>query len=229
MLSCTIIRRSDVHRWPAVPAAANTMPRTARSRSADGATTVALLPPSSSRLWPNRAATRGPTAAAHPHRPGRTDQWHQRVVDERSADRRVTEDELAEPVRRARRQQQPGPAARCRPARVSGVSSDGFHTTVSPQTSATAVFHDHTATGKLNARDDAHDTERVPGLHQPVTRPLRGHRPPVELTRQADREVADVDHLLHLAARLGADLADLERHQVGEVVEVLGAAARRAA
>ena len=34
---------------------------------------------------------------------------------------------------------------------VSGVSSDGFHTTVSPQTSATAVFHDHTATGKLNA------------------------------------------------------------------------------
>ncbi len=34
---------------------------------------------------------------------------------------------------------------------VSGVSSDGFHTTVSPQTSATAVFHAHTATGKLNA------------------------------------------------------------------------------
>jgi hypothetical protein len=34
---------------------------------------------------------------------------------------------------------------------VSGVSSDGFHTTVSPQTSATAVFHAHTATGKLKA------------------------------------------------------------------------------
>ena len=34
---------------------------------------------------------------------------------------------------------------------VNGVSSDGFHTTVSPHTNAMAVFHDHTATGKLNA------------------------------------------------------------------------------
>jgi hypothetical protein len=31
------------------------------------------------------------------------------------------------------------------------VSSEGFHTTVSPQTRAIAVFHDHTATGKLKA------------------------------------------------------------------------------
>ena len=34
---------------------------------------------------------------------------------------------------------------------MSGVSSDGFQTTGSPQTSATAVFHDQTAAGKLNA------------------------------------------------------------------------------
>jgi hypothetical protein len=34
---------------------------------------------------------------------------------------------------------------------VSGVSSLGFQTTVSPQTRAIAVFHDHTAAGKLNA------------------------------------------------------------------------------
>ena len=34
---------------------------------------------------------------------------------------------------------------------VNGVSSEGFHTTVSPHTSATAAFHAHTATGKLNA------------------------------------------------------------------------------
>ncbi|MNE67915.1 hypothetical protein D3C80_1635500 [compost metagenome] len=34
---------------------------------------------------------------------------------------------------------------------VSGVFSEGFHTTGLPQTSASAVFHDHTATGKLNA------------------------------------------------------------------------------
>ena len=34
---------------------------------------------------------------------------------------------------------------------MSGVSSDGFHTTVSPHTSAIAAFQDHTATGKLKA------------------------------------------------------------------------------
>ncbi|MCY1296511.1 hypothetical protein D9M70_459000 [compost metagenome] len=34
---------------------------------------------------------------------------------------------------------------------VSGVFSDGFQTTELPQTSASAVFHDQTATGKLKA------------------------------------------------------------------------------
>ena len=34
---------------------------------------------------------------------------------------------------------------------LSGVRSDGFHTTGSPQTRAMAVFQDHTATGKLKA------------------------------------------------------------------------------
>jgi hypothetical protein len=34
---------------------------------------------------------------------------------------------------------------------VSGVFSDGFHTTVLPQTTASAAFHAHTAAGKLKA------------------------------------------------------------------------------
>lgn len=33
----------------------------------------------------------------------------------------------------------------------SGVLEDGFQTIVSPQTATTMEFHDHTATGKLNA------------------------------------------------------------------------------
>ncbi|CPP49489.1 Uncharacterised protein [Bordetella pertussis] len=41
--------------------APNTMPRVAISRSALGATMMALLPPSSSRTRPKRCATRGPT------------------------------------------------------------------------------------------------------------------------------------------------------------------------
>src|SRR5438094_7440896 len=34
---------------------------------------------------------------------------------------------------------------------VSGVVSEAFQTVASPQTAASAAFHDHTATGKLNA------------------------------------------------------------------------------
>ena len=39
----------------------------------------------------------------------------------------------------------------CTAIAVSGVGSAGFQITVSPQTAAIAAFHDHTATGKLNA------------------------------------------------------------------------------
>ena len=57
----TMRRRNDVHRWPAVPAAEKTMPRSARSRSADGATIAALLPPSSRIERAKRPATTGAT------------------------------------------------------------------------------------------------------------------------------------------------------------------------
>ena len=35
----------------------------------------------------------------------------------------------------------------------------------------------------------------------------------IELSRQADGEIADVDHLLHFAEALRDDLADLERDE----------------
>ncbi len=61
---------------------------------------------------------------------------------------------------------------------VNGVSSDGFHTTVSPHTSATAVFHAHTATGKLNAvitpttPSGCHvSISRCPGRSEAIVRP----------------------------------------------------------
>ena len=104
---------------------------------------------------------------------------------------------------------------------MSGVSSEGFHTTGSPQTSAIAVFQDQTATGKLKALM----TPTTPsGCQVSMSRwPGRSerHRAAVELARQADGEVADVDHLLDLAAGLGGDLADLEADQRGEVLLVL--------
>ena len=56
----------------------------------------------------------------------------------------------------------------------------------------------------------------MPGLHHPVARALGGDRQAVDLARQADGEVADVDHLLHLAEALGDDLARFERHDRAE-------------
>ena len=61
---------------------------------------------------------------------------------------------------------------------VSGACSDGFHTTVSPQTRASAVFHAHTATGKLNAEMTPTtplgcqvSMSRWPGLSEGMVRP----------------------------------------------------------
>ena len=61
----------------------------------------------------------------------------------------------------------------------------------------------------------------MPLLHHPVAGPLGGDRQAVELARQADGEVADVDHLLDLAQALGADLAGLDGDQRAEVGLVL--------
>src|SRR5665811_1146110 len=146
----TSTRRNEVQRCPAVPTAEKTMPRTARSRSALGATIAALLPPSSSRLRPSRAATRGATSL-----PMRVD-----PVAETSAIRGSSTNTW--PVSRSPRMScamSSGAPARRAASRasalhaipVSSVFSEGFHTTASPQTKASAVFQDHTATGKLNA------------------------------------------------------------------------------
>ena len=98
----------------------------------------------------------------------------------------------------------------------SGVFSDGFQITGSPQTSASAAFQDQTATGKLKAEMTPHGAERMPGLGHAMAGALGGDGEAVQLPRQADGEIADVDHLLHFAEALGDDLADLERHQRAE-------------
>ena len=143
-------RRIVVHRWPAVPAAEKTMPRMVRSRSALALTTAALLPPSSSSVRPNRPATRGPTAwpirvdpvALSSATPG----WSTRACPTSAPPISTCETSGGAP----------SSATACwriaaQASDVSGVSSDGFQTTGSPQTSATAVFHDQTAAGKLKA------------------------------------------------------------------------------
>ena len=71
---------------------------------------------------------------------------------------------------------------------------------------------------KIEGRDHADRAERMPLLHQAVTRPLAGDREAVELAAQSDGEVADVDHLLDFAQRLFENLAALQRHEHRQVV-----------
>ncbi len=53
----------------------------------------------------------------------------------------------------------------------------------------------------------------MPGLRHAVLVALGGDGQAVELPRQPDGEVADVDHLLDFAEPLGLDLAGLDGHQ----------------
>ena len=71
---------------------------------------------------------------------------------------------------------------------------------------------------EVEGADHGHGPERVPRLGEPMPGSLGGDRAAVELAREADREVADVDHLLHLAEALLRDLPDLERDERAERV-----------
>ena len=50
----------------------------------------------------------------------------------------------------------------------------------------------------------------MPGFHHAMTRPFRGDGQPVELARQADGEIADIDHLLNFAAPFLENLSVLQ-------------------
>ena len=181
-----------------------------------GATMAALLPPSSSSARAKRAASLGADGAAHGGRAGGRDQRDLGMVDQRLADLAAADDHRGQ-ARRARRRTSPRRArtAPGRPARSAGSSPTASRPRRRRRPSASAAFHDQTATGKLKAEITPDHAERVPGLHHPVLGPLGGDGQAEQLARQADGEVADVDHLLHLAGGLGDDLAGLQRHQRG--------------
>src|SRR5688572_4168794 len=58
----------------------------------------------------------------------------------------------------------------------------------------------------------------MPRLHHAMVGALGGDGQAVELARQPDREVADVDHLLHLADALRQDLSRLEGDEPAEII-----------
>ena len=127
------------------------MPRTARSRSADGRDDRGVVAAEFQQRPAEALGDPRTDLPAHPHRPGRADSSATRGSSTRRSP-------TSRPPRTSRLTARGAPtsaAARSisawQASAVSGVSSEGFHTTVSPHTSATAVFHAQTATGKLNA------------------------------------------------------------------------------
>ena len=57
----------------------------------------------------------------------------------------------------------------------------------------------------------------MPGLHHAMISALGRHGQAMELAGEADREVADIDHLLHFALPFGEDLADLDGDEAPEL------------
>src|SRR5215475_2364366 len=66
---------------------------------------------------------------------------------------------------------------------------------------------------KIECRDDADDSERMPAFHHPMLAALGRDRQAIELTGKPDREVTDVNHLLDLAKAFRHDLANLDRNE----------------
>ena len=146
-----ITRRVDVQRCPAVPTAPKKIDCVAISISALGATTSALLPPSSMMVLPSRPWTVFATFKPMPTEPVADTNGMRRSLANfwptvfRSPINKVKIAGSA-PVSRQTRS-----AIFVTAIALRGVFSDGFQTVASPQTAASAAFHDQTATGKLNA------------------------------------------------------------------------------
>ena len=167
-------------------------------------------------MRPNRRATASATCSPTCVEPVKEISGRRRSASMRSPTLRPGPIDEGEHARRARGRPSPGWRCAARRRRRAGSGRPASTPPGRRTPPRCAVFQDQTATGKLNAVM----TPTTPsGCHCSIMRcagPLGGHRQAVELARQADREVADVDHLLHLAAAFGADLAHLEAHQVAE-------------
>ena len=136
-----------VQRWPAVPTAEKVMARWARSSLADGATIIALLPPSSRMVLPKRAATTGASSRPMRVEPVAETTRDARILRQRLAGLARAEHDLAKDAPRLAEAMQRAFDRVWTASAVSGVFWLGFQMTGLPQTTASAAFHDHTATG----------------------------------------------------------------------------------
>ena len=166
---------------------------------------AALLPPSSRIL------------AAHCRRAGGREDRHAMVVDQHLADVTLAQQQAEQAL---------GRIAEAR----DGAMRDGMHGQCGQRRLLGRLPHHRVAAHQrqrgvprphghreVEGRDHAAHAQRMPGFHHAVLGALGGQREAVELAREADREVADVDHFLHFARAFGRDLAGLQRDEAPEV------------
>ena len=72
--------------------------------------------------------------------------------------------------------------------------------------------------GEVERRNNERRSQRMPLLHHPVAGTFAGDGQPVQLTRKADGEVANVDHLLHFAQAFGQGLAAIDGDKARKAV-----------
>ena len=71
---------------------------------------------------------------------------------------------------------------------------------------------------KIEGADHCDHTERMPLLHQTMAGPFRLNRQAIKHARLTDREVADIDHLLHFAFAFRDNFSGLERDKLAKLV-----------
>mmetsp|Transcript_23198 Transcript_23198/g.54798 ORF Transcript_23198/g.54798 Transcript_23198/m.54798 type:complete len:339 (+) Transcript_23198:3232-4248(+) len=159
--------------------------------------------------------------AAHAGRAGGTDQRHAGVVHQGLAHVGAADDQLGQAVRCG----MAGGAVGLHGALEQGLRGQrgqrcllGWlpHAAVTSHQSQGRVPGPH-GHREVEGRDDADDAQRQPLLHHAVAGALAGDRQAVQLARQADRELADVDHFLDFAQAFARDLAGLDGHQLREL------------
>ena len=127
------------------------MARSASLRSAEGVTIIALLPPSSRIVRPSREATTGASALPMRVEPVADTSGTRASAASCSPMLRPPWTTCDRPAGASPNRSRARSNSFCVAKAVRGVFSDGFQTTLSPQTIARAAFHAQTATGKLKA------------------------------------------------------------------------------
>src|SRR5262249_53079681 len=167
----------------AVPMAAKAMARTARSRSAEGATMAALLPPSSRIARAKRAARRGPTS-----RPIAVEPVADTTATRASATRAwpISRPPITipdKPFGRVPHSPHRAPDDRlCGQRRERSLLGWLPHYRVAADESESRIPGPHRH-GEVESRDDATDAERMPSLHHPVVAALGRDGAAIELPR----------------------------------------------